>query len=272
MQGKTATATATATATTLPQTRPAMNMSLKPTITTFSRNQSLVWRLLQQTEDEHSQSFHRVGLLKGPAQSGKTSLLLEAAVDLIEQEQVQHSHNTASTPSLHCACLSKQYSRCVCAAHVILFKRFTTKRQTTTQTTDRFNNLDDYHNHDEVEEFPIFIRQKPTSDTTSINDGNRSSTILNDTMEEDWDLLALQRIRVHYYASWKDLLYALWTLQGLTNEKRPCRAIFVDDLVMRDNDNDIDGSFSSVWLTQILGPCDCNVGMNAAFPCCDGER
>ena len=229
----------TTTSTTLPQ--PAVD-----TAKTLSRCQSLVWRLLS-LKIQVQQQDHRVCLLQGPAQSGKTSLLLEAAVDLAGNNRI---HNSVSPSLSWCACLSKQHPQCVCATPVILFKRKVIKRQTTTTTTDYDNNGDD---NDHGEDFPLFARPASTKDATTNINNNSHNNILNDPNEESWDPMALQRIQVHYYTSWKDLLYALWTLQGLYNQQRPCRAILVDDLVVRDNDNDENGSFSNVWLPQILG-------------------
>ena len=121
-------------------------------------------------------------MIKGPSQSGKTSLLLEAAVELA----------TSSTSA--CAC-----QNCVSATPVLLLKRI---RNAHNQTEEG----------DEEDVFPLYAPSKDNSQS------------------KDWDPRVLERIRVHHYASDADLLYALWTLQTMSPNDRPCRGILLDDL------------------------------------------
>eukprot|EP00977_Amphora_coffeiformis_P001428 scaffold289_cov147-Amphora_coffeaeformis.AAC.13 len=202
-----------------------------------------------QEQQQDQRQCHRVGLLQGPAQSGKTSLLLEAAVDLVGGNRI---HDLSSLS--WCACLSKHHHpQCVCATPVILFKRQIAKTQATSTATNfqsSYNNGDD-NDHDEEEDFPLFVRPESTKHFGTTTNNN---SMIEPKYEENWDPMALQRIQVHYYTSWNGLLHALWTLQGLPNQQRPCRAILVDDLVVRDHDSDDKGTvladtadFMGIW-------------------------
>lgn len=80
--------------------------------------------------------------------------------------------------------------------------------------------------------------------TNNINNDNRHADD-----DVDWDPHALARIRIRRYASCRDLLYALWTLQSASSSsggRHRCRGILVDDLTTADDED-------TTTLTQILG-------------------
>lgn len=70
----------------------------------------------------------------------------------------------------------------------------------------------------------------------------------------DWDAHHLQRIRIWRYQNLTDILYYLWTLQGLPPSQRPCKGIFIDDLRSTDPTamvNQILGTLQSVMLVAV---------------------
>ena len=174
---------------------------------------SLLFTLMEQQEqqayEKSSPRQSRGILLVGPCQSGKTSLLMEAAIQAL------------SSLSSSCACTKMDKSpSCVSRTPVILFKR-----QSSSSLLEHSHDDDD-----EPDDFPFFVRKQSTPATAMASSSSlpESSSMLQP--QQDWDPALLQRIRIQYYTTYTDLLFSLWTLQGLPHMHRPCRAILIDDL------------------------------------------
>lgn len=141
--------------------------------------------------------------LQGKSVAAVTSLLLELAVELA----CPHDAGAATPHDTTC---------------VVLFQRRRPPGDPRTGGESLSNNAstDSHDREEEDDSFPIYMRPRDDAHLMDTGDG----------MEEDWDPVSLQRVRIVYYQSMTDILLYLWTAQGLPVEQQPTRGILIDGL------------------------------------------
>ena len=202
-----------------------------------SRDSSIGGNCLQQLQERKTRMSRKRILLRGPAQSGKTSLAMNLAY-------AEASAEINCCGGLPCKCVAS-----------IVYRPMRSRNSINNRHSN--NNRNDDDDDDECSngdnQFPLFCRALPAQredfsrSNTHVQEGNdqhneglglkshatvemTASTEKKEAEEDSWNQNTLNRIQICHVSSLRDLWQNILGLAGKPLHERPSRAVVVEDL------------------------------------------